>query len=205
MAQWSPGAVVTNRRHQSRPTLQISSRSPRGRDIFWHLEPMAMCWLRGKLTTGRQMCLKTSQTPWRSRQTYFKASRCGATAQLLHGEREQETGIVSQLCRKGLTGVVAISAGEVFNLALRADGSMVEWGAEEWGGTSGTSPDFPNALAISAGDYYTRNRPLYVGCGLDDDQTVKDKVDSGDSQGVFQQAFSSRHIRFECICAGAAI
>jgi CRISPR-associated protein Cmr2 len=28
---------------------------------------------------------------------------------------------------------------------------------------------------------------------------------SGDEQGVFQQAFLSRHIRFECICAGAAM
>ena len=51
------------------------------------------------------------------------------------------------------TNVVAISAGQVCNLALRADGRVVQWGAQSWGWTNG-SPNYPNAVAIGAGCFH---------------------------------------------------
>ena len=51
------------------------------------------------------------------------------------------------------TNLVAISAGQTCNLALRADGRVIQWGSSGWGWTNG-SPNFPNAVAIGVGGYH---------------------------------------------------
>ena len=50
------------------------------------------------------------------------------------------------------TNLVAISAGQTCNLALRADGRVIVWGSDR-GWTNG-SPNFPNAVAIGVGGYH---------------------------------------------------
>ena len=54
------------------------------------------------------------------------------------------------MCRPGATNVVAIAAGDNFNLALRGDGSIVGWGENQDGRISGI-PTGTNFLAIAAG------------------------------------------------------
>ena len=53
----------------------------------------------------------------------------------------------------GLTGVAAVAAGERHSLALRSDGSVVAWGADNWGQID--VPGLPRVRAIAAGDWHS--------------------------------------------------
>ena len=50
----------------------------------------------------------------------------------------------------GLTNVVAVAAGEYYSLALKANGTVIAWGDNNWGKTS-VPTDLTNAVAIAAG------------------------------------------------------
>jgi alpha-tubulin suppressor-like RCC1 family protein len=54
-----------------------------------------------------------------------------------------------------LTNVVAISAGLVHTVALKDDGSVVGWGADDSGQTTVPVPARSGVLGIAAGDYHT--------------------------------------------------
>jgi hypothetical protein len=53
----------------------------------------------------------------------------------------------------GLTGVVAISAGGAYGLALKNDGTVTGWGYNGWGGPSPPA-GLKGVVAISAGEYH---------------------------------------------------
>ncbi|HXJ72978.1 MAG TPA: hypothetical protein VNM37_08995, partial [Candidatus Dormibacteraeota bacterium] len=54
----------------------------------------------------------------------------------------------------GLTGVIAIDAGDTHNVALKADGTVVTWG-DNSSGQSVAPPGLTNVAYISAGHYHT--------------------------------------------------
>jgi hypothetical protein len=55
----------------------------------------------------------------------------------------------------GLTNVVAISGGNFYSTALRADGSLVVWG----NGPTNVPPNLTSARAVAAGDVHTLALP----------------------------------------------
>src|SRR5712691_6651363 len=55
---------------------------------------------------------------------------------------------------RGLTNVVAVTAGESHSVALKADGTVVAWGYSSDGETN-VPPGLSNIVAISAGNNHT--------------------------------------------------
>ena len=59
-----------------------------------------------------------------------------------------------EIVPSGLSGVVAISAGESHNLALKNDGTVVAWGNNDQGQSTVPS-GLSGVVAISAGSYHS--------------------------------------------------
>lgn len=98
----------------------------------------------------------------------------------------------------GLTNVVAVAAGEYYSLALKANGTVIAWGDNNWGKTS-VPTDLTNAVAIAAGYNHSlalkadgtvvaSGYSLYDQCNVPADLTNVVTIAAGGYQGLALKA-----------------